>query len=111
LLIEADDLEMMGARTREALAGSKVGIPPPATWSRSGPLLKLAGVRTHKAFEKAARRIGIVQSGENFEIRPYKYLSQRDGYGLLEHKTLRAGNLNNEELGCLILRGFELYER
>jgi hypothetical protein len=95
----------LGAALLEALAASKTDVEPLAPGQRSTPqtkrLLKIAGVRSWKAFYTGNRSVSVIQNdrGDLIEFTPMKNLGRKDGIDYLVDLEFRVDNIDAESVG------------
>jgi hypothetical protein len=69
----ADPAASKGEAALRALASSTQGIPHPTDWKLVGvELLKLAGVRSWRAFDRNANSVGLELNESNLCVLPYE---------------------------------------
>jgi hypothetical protein len=98
------DIEL-GKAIQRALQGSKRQVPHPqfrAGMSLVAPLLKLAGVKTWRAFERGAKCVSIQAELSEIAIVPEIRVGDNRGFQPLVAETITVGASEDAALGAAV---------
>jgi hypothetical protein len=106
-VLAVDGVSALGQNIRLVLKGSRLNVPHPTSWTGlTGPLLRLANVRTWNAFARSAKCVQIESSADRVAFLPTRNGDTKEGFVPLPERLLHSP-LVEEDLARTLLAAFE----